>query len=835
MDYRAIISRAHKCILLPYEGKVPTLWPKAELIEYKGRTLAKIPHGPKEQMQLEKMGIAIVPAPILEYYDWEKSTPFEVQKKTAALITSKQRDYVLNDMGCVDRDTEYLSETGWKKIGDYTGGRVAQYWPQNGTIDFVEPTQFVKLPCEEMIRFKTSRGIDQLLSPEHRVLLVDGSVFAATEIEAMYYSLQGRGRLRFPSTFRVSGTNGLSLSDAEIRLQVAVNADGTQPDSWRDTTVIELRKLRKIDRLRGLLAAAKCIYREKVYANRHIFSFKTIRPKGFNHDWWWQATQAQLEIIAEELHHWDGTLRPDGSECFSSSQRADADFAQYAYSAMGRSASLYRRNQPGTHWRVYASRRKSVGLFGGYNELSNISRELSPDGYKYCFVVPSTFLLLRRNGCVFCTGNTGKTRAALFAWRFLNRQKIAGKLLVVAPLSTLKFTWAAECRAILPDCKVAVLHGTAKKRLELLKNGADIFIINHDGLKTIVSELWNRTDINFLILDELAVYRNESVRSKQMRDFAQRFTWVVGMTGRPMPQAPTDVWGQCKIVTPGACPKFFRHARTELMVKLDLYKWAPKPDAIEKALSWMQPSVRYSLDDVVELPEAIYRTIDVELTKQQLEIYVALAKQYIAMVERKQITAANAAVALGKLLQVGGGYVYTSTSSNPEQNKKDYVKLDSAPRQQALLDIIESAEHKIIVAMPWTHQIEEMSAFLTNRKEPIDHAVVYGKTTHREKIFDAFQNSEQYRVLLTHPRTTHHGITLTAADTAVWYSPHPSLEVYEQFNARIRRVGQKHKQQFIHLLATSAERRVYNLLHAKQRLQDAFLQMLKEQQEELQR
>jgi SNF2 family DNA or RNA helicase len=423
---------------------------------------------------------------------------------------------------------------------------------------------------------------------------------------------------------------------------------------------------------------------------------------------------------------------------------------------------------------------------------------------------------------------TGKTRAALWAWRYLNRQKCAGKLLVVAPLSTLKFTWLAECRKVIPDCKAIVLHSsTAKRRKQLLEEDADVFIINHDGLKTIVSELWNRKDIDMMVLDELAVYRNNSQRSKTMREFAKRFTWVVGMTGRPCPNAPTDVWGQCKIVTPGTVPKFFSHARTQLMTRLDQYNWAPKPEAINTAISWMRPAVRYSLDDVVELPEAIYRTIDVELTEQQLFVYRRVAEQYAAMVQDKQITAANAAVAMGKLLQIGAGYVYTATQS--DDDKKEYVTLDSAPRQQALLDIIESAPHKVLIACPWTHLITRLSELLTDNK--IEHAVVFGETRKREQIFNDFQNSDRYVVLLTHPRTTHHGITLTAATTAVWYSPSPSLEVYEQFNARIRRVGQRHKQEFLHLQATSVERRVYGLLRSKQRLQDAFLQMIKETQE----
>jgi SNF2 family DNA or RNA helicase len=84
---------------------------------------------------------------------------------------------------------------------------------------------------------------------------------------------------------------------------------------------------------------------------------------------------------------------------------------------------------------------------------------------------------------------TGKTRAAIWSWHFLHKAGVAGKLLVVAPLSTLKFVWQREVSSTLPGVKSVVLHGSKKKRLELLDSNASVFIINHDGLKTIQDEL----------------------------------------------------------------------------------------------------------------------------------------------------------------------------------------------------------------------------------------------------------------------------------------------------------------------------------------------------------
>jgi SNF2 family DNA or RNA helicase len=414
---------------------------------------------------------------------------------------------------------------------------------------------------------------------------------------------------------------------------------------------------------------------------------------------------------------------------------------------------------------------------------------------------------------------TGKTKSAIWAWKFLFDLGVAKKLLVVCPLSTMKFVWMKELRVTLPEIRAAVLHGSRERRLELLAGDYDVYIINHDGVKSIVTELYNRRDIDTLIIDELAVYRNNSQRSKRMQGFATRFTWVWGLTGRPMPNAPTDVFNQCKILTPSTIPKYFRHAKSMLMVQVSQYKWVPKANAIDTALAWMQPSVRYSLDDVVELPEAIHRTIDVDMTVEQATTYRKLSNEFAALVQNKVITAANAGVAMGKLLQVGAGYVYTS---NPL-----HVVLDSEPRQQMLLELINEAQHKVIVFAPWRHLIEGLSRLMTDLKEPIDHAVVHGDISKRELIFNAFQNTTQYKVLLAHPQCVHHGLTLTAATTIIWYSPVASLDIYEQANARIRRVGQKHKQLFLHLQSSQIERKVYQMLRNKQRTQDAFLEMIK--------
>jgi SNF2-related domain/Helicase conserved C-terminal domain len=816
-----IVSKANKAILAPVTSATRNVFPEAQLIDDK----LLLKHDVRNTLLLRHIGYN-VPNPMLTHYDWPGGVPFKVQAHTCALLTEHARAYVINDKGCVDADTEYLSPTGWRRIADYTEGAVAQYWPTTGKIDFVDNPPFVKLPCAEMIRFKTAHGIDQMLSPEHRVLLADGQVVSADFIEMKYGSRpQGSARPYFITTFKVDRP-GIPLSAAQLRVQVAVNADGNV--RYNNYVRVRLKRPRKILRMRFLLEQSGIPFKEKDCApiGFKAFSFKAPWPKGYSAAWW-EASQEQLEIIADEAVNWDGTRRKGNGIGFSSYKQSDVEFMQYAYSASGRCTSIgssyrFRRGEEEIEHRLHARNRATTGLVCG---PKHIYREDTKDGYKYCFEVPSTFLLFRRNGHIFASGNTGKTRAALWAWDFLNRAGAANKLLVVAPKSTLRFVWEAEAFRIFPQRKVVVLHGrrssaTRKQRLALLVEDADVYVINHDGLRVIAKELAERTDIDTLVIDELAVYRNASNRQKLMAAFAQRFKFVWGMTGGPMPQEPTDVWGQCKIITPHTVPRRRNACKEMLMTQLSQFTWRPRPDAVDKAFAMMQPSVRYTLEDVTELPEIVERIVDVPLTTQQEKTYNAVRQDMVAFIKEKTVKAFNAGVQLGKLTQISGGWVYTK---NPE-----FVKLDATPRVMQLIEDIEGAAHKVIVFVPFRHMIEGIAKEFEAHKVPFEWCMVHGDTRDRDLVFNAFQNTDQYKVMLADPGTIHHGVTLTAADTGIWYTAITSFERYEQANARFRRYGQKHRQLLLHYQSTPVEKKLYRALKAKDALQGKLLDLLEE-------
>ena len=434
----------------------------------------------------------------------------------------------------------------------------------------------------------------------------------------------------------------------------------------------------------------------------------------------------------------------------------------------------------------------------------------------------AALLTMNRRAYVLNGMGTGKTKASLWSWRYLNRRGEAGKLLVVAPLSTLNFTWAREVFQTLPGVKVQVIYGTKQKRLQRLSDPeADVYIINHDGLAVIADELAKRPDIDTGIFDELAVYRNgTSQRTKVTRKVIERLTWAWGMTGSPTPNLPTDAWAQCTLITPNTVPKYFNRFRDEVMNKVTQFKWTPKHNALDRVFEVMQPAVRFTLDDVAELPELVERTVEIEMGPKQAKVYKQMEEHAHTLIANKEITAMNAGAVLNKLLQISTGYVYT--------REGEIVPLDNDERLTALVDAVNSSDRKIIVFVPFKHALAGIAKRLTS--EGYDVREVSGDTPKgdRDQIFNLFQNTGAIKVLVAHPQCMAHGLTLTAADTIIWFAPIPNLEIFEQANARIRRVGQKHRQQVLMFSATKAEQRMYAKLRAKQRVQNALLEMFEE-------
>jgi SNF2 family DNA or RNA helicase len=187
----------------------------------------------------------------------------------------------------------------------------------------------------------------------------------------------------------------------------------------------------------------------------------------------------------------------------------------------------------------------------------------------------------------------------------------------------------------------------------------------------------------------------------------------------------------------------------------------------------------------------------------------------------EKISAVNAAAKLTKLLQISGGAVYTDT--------RDVVEFDVSPRLNALMEVMEETEHKVIVFVPYRHTIELVSKHLQG--EGITNEIINGDVAAKERsyIIERFQSSEFPRVLIIQPQAASHGVTLTAANTVVFWSPVMSVETYLQCIARIDRYGQVNKMTVVHLQGSEVERKMYQMLQGKVTSHEKLVDLYKEE------
>jgi len=433
-------------------------------------------------------------------------------------------------------------------------------------------------------------------------------------------------------------------------------------------------------------------------------------------------------------------------------------------------------------------------------------------------------LTTRRRAYVLNDIGTGKTRCILWSFDFMRTMGLAQKLLVIAPLSTLITVWANEIRQELWWLKFAILHGTKEERLRQLRRDVDVYIINHHGVNMLLPEL-RAKGFSVICADEVAIYRNGKSKTLTLpfKELVTGHGYVWGMTGSPIPRAVTDVWGPASCITPRTIPEFFSWFRAQLMIKVSQFHWEPRPGAEEMAIKCLQPSVRFKMSDVTELPEQVYQYYYAPMTPKQEQIYKEMSQKAVALIKNKKVDALNAGAVMSKLLQIALGYVY--------HRDGDVIELDNTPRLQLIIDLIDSCNESVILFAPFKSVINGLHKTLTKNK--ITHCIVSGDTlaNQRVKIFDDFQRKGLYKVLLCHPACLAHGLTLTRATMNIWAGPITSLDIFYQANGRIKRLGQKFKTLVAMVGGSTREKRLYQLLGNNERIQNRFLELIETEYE----
>jgi len=255
-----------------------------------------------------------------------------------------------------------------------------------------------------------------------------------------------------------------------------------------------------------------------------------------------------------------------------------------------------------------------------------------------------------------------------------------------------------------------------------------------------------------------------------------------------------------------------------------MYKWVPKPTAIHVVHKALQPAIRFEKAQCLDLPPVTFINRDADMTPQQRGFYKMLKSEMLIEAAGEEVSAVNAATKINKLLQIACGSVYTDTG--------EVVDFDVSNRLNVVQEAIEESSHKVLVFVPFTHTIDLLEKHLT--KNGITCEVINGKVNvnKRADIVKRFQEQDTTKVLIIQPQAASHGLTLTAANTVIWYAPVTSVETYLQANARIDRPGQKNNMTVIHIKGSPIEGRLYAMLQNNIDNHEKIIDLYREEFEE---
>jgi SNF2 family DNA or RNA helicase len=434
--------------------------------------------------------------------------------------------------------------------------------------------------------------------------------------------------------------------------------------------------------------------------------------------------------------------------------------------------------------------------------------------------VTSEFLTLHRRGYVFNDPGTGKTASIAWAADYLMKLSFLRRVLIICPMSIMSAAWRADLFKTLMHRRVDIAHGDRRKRAAVIQSDAEFVIINYDGVEIVQEEL-RQAQFDLVVVDEAnALKIHTTKRWKAINSLLTPSTWLWMMTGTPASQSPTDAYGLARMLSPSSVPHNFYSFRDKVMWKVTTFRWVPKENAQEVVRQVLQPAIRFTKDECLDLPELLYTDRDIPLTPQQKKYYDFMKERFIMEAAGETVTAVNAATNLNKLLQVSSGAVYTDDGKT--------VEFDIKTRYEELKDTIDQSTHKVLVFAPYRHAIGVLEERLI--KDGYKVAVIHGgvSANQRTEIFQSFQTTPDPHVLIIQPAAASHGVTLHAANTVVWWGPVTSAETYTQANARVHRAGQKNPCLVVHLIGSPVERRVYKALREKVEFSSVLLDLYKE-------
>lgn len=449
-----------------------------------------------------------------------------------------------------------------------------------------------------------------------------------------------------------------------------------------------------------------------------------------------------------------------------------------------------------------------------------------------------SFLTTNKRALCFADMGTGKSLAVVHCIKYLLSIGEIKRALIIAPLSTLTRTWVDEFFNVDPSITVTKLHGPKAKRVELAANGAQVHVINYEGISVIHNEI-KANNYDCVVIDEVTSYSNhESKRWKEAYNLFKDTKYVWGLTGTPILRGVIAAYGQAALVVPHNVKfRSFWEFRNSVQRKINDFLWVDRPEAHDIAFSMLRPAISIKKKDCIDLPSMVHVYREVELDKGQKAFYVKLKEESLVKDELMQVTAVNAAVLAGKLIQVATGCIYDDDGRA--------LEFDVSGRINETIDFIQKARNeastadkgKTIVFAPFKHtaalirkKLSESKIIVDGKERKIKAEIIDGDVSakRRDDIFGRFKEDNSLDVIVAIPQTMSHGLTLTNASCIVWFGPCTSAETYAQACNRIDRPGQTESMTIVHLYSTPAEWKLYSNLRENKKSENYLLTFYKD-------
>lgn len=415
---------------------------------------------------------------------------------------------------------------------------------------------------------------------------------------------------------------------------------------------------------------------------------------------------------------------------------------------------------------------------------------------------------------------TGKTLISIGIVGELYLQKEINRLLIVAPLSITR-VWEEEFNKFADfEYQLKVLEGTTNKKVETLRNlfgnKLQVAVVNYESCWRLEKEIASWSP-DMIVCDESSKIKNpQAKQSKALHRLGKKSKHNIILTGTPVTNNPLDFFSQYKFLDEDIFGGSYYSFRAKYAVmggygNYQVIGYKNLQELTEKAHS---VAFRITKKEALDLPEQVDVTRYVELEPTTRRIYNNLEKESYAELNNGEIVAPNVLTKLLRLSQVTGGYIKDEFTGMAEEVSS--VKIYAL---EEIVDECIDANKKLVVFARFIPEIDAIARML--RKKKIEYALIRGDVKDRAGEVDKFQSNPNVKVFIGQLQTTGMGLTLTAADTAVFYSLSYNFADYEQAKARIHRIGQKNNCTYIHLIAKNTiDEKVIDALSKKKNIAD---------------